>query len=240
MVVGIIGILVALLMQGVSNAKGKALRVQCVNNLHQLGIGLQTFIADNHGYPVLWSSTNQNLPASERFWMGQLEREGLGVSRPPTNFYREGVWFCPSAQWSGSMQRGLASAGRAADYYGYNDDALGRDLRQKDPTNQFGLQGHYDPMTHLFRPITESEVSVPSDMMAIGDSFEANIIFMRRKLAALEEFGNTDTRHQGKANVAFCDGHVESPTLGFLFEDTSDAALSRWNRDHQPHRELAQ
>ena len=44
-------------------------------------------------------------------------------------------------------------------------------------------------------------------------------------------------RHRGKANVVFCDGHVESPTLKFLFEDTSDAALSRWNRDHLPHRE---
>jgi hypothetical protein len=33
------------------------------------------------------------------------------------------------------------------------------------------------------------------------------------------------------------DGHIESPTLQFLFADTSDAALSRWNRDHQPHRE---
>jgi prepilin-type processing-associated H-X9-DG protein len=44
-------------------------------------------------------------------------------------------------------------------------------------------------------------------------------------------------RHQGKANVVFCDGHVESPTLQFLFEDTSDDALVRWNRDHLPHRE---
>ena len=44
-------------------------------------------------------------------------------------------------------------------------------------------------------------------------------------------------RHQNNANVVFCDGHVESPTLQFLFTDTSDAALSRWNRDHQPHRE---
>jgi len=42
---------------------------------------------------------------------------------------------------------------------------------------------------------------------------------------------------KGKANVVFCDGHVESPTLQFLFEDTSDASLSRWNRDHLPHRE---
>ena len=39
------------------------------------------------------------------------------------------------------------------------------------------------------------------------------------------------------ANVVFCDGHVESPTLQFLFEDTSDAALVRWNRGHLPHRE---
>jgi prepilin-type processing-associated H-X9-DG protein len=45
------------------------------------------------------------------------------------------------------------------------------------------------------------------------------------------------SRHQGKANVVFCDDHVESPTLKFLFEDASDAALSRWNCDHQPHLE---
>ena len=44
-------------------------------------------------------------------------------------------------------------------------------------------------------------------------------------------------RHQGKANVVFCDGHVESPTIQYLFEDISDTALSRWNRDHLPHRE---
>jgi len=37
--------------------------------------------------------------------------------------------------------------------------------------------------------------------------------------------------------VVFCDGHVESPTLKFQFEDASDKALSRWNRDHLPQRE---
>jgi hypothetical protein len=43
--------------------------------------------------------------------------------------------------------------------------------------------------------------------------------------------------------VVFCDVHVESPTLQFLFEDTSDAALVRWNRslrtatNHLPHRQ---
>ena len=52
----------------------------------------------------------------------------------------------------------------------------------------------------------------------------------------MDKYGNLN-RHQGKANVLFCDSHVESPTLKFLFEDTSDEALRRWNRDHLPHRE---
>jgi hypothetical protein len=49
----------------------------------------------------------------------------------------------------------------------------------------------------------------------------------------------TFVRHSvaAKANVVFCNGHVESPTLPFLFADTSDDALSLWNRDHLPHRE---
>jgi len=37
--------------------------------------------------------------------------------------------------------------------------------------------------------------------------------------------------------MVFCDGHVESLTLPFLFETTSDTASVRWNRDHLPHRE---
>jgi hypothetical protein len=42
--------------------------------------------------------------------------------------------------------------------------------------------------------------------------------------------------------VVFCAAHVESPTLQFLFEDTSDAALVRWKSlrtatNHLPRRE---
>lgn len=69
-------------------------------------------------------------------------------------------------------------------------------------------------------------------MMTIDES--DGLFFMRASdLISPKSF----LRHRNKANVVFCDGHVESPTLRFLFEDTSDAALARWNRDHQPHRE---
>jgi prepilin-type processing-associated H-X9-DG protein len=84
-------------------------------------------------------------------------------------------------------------------------------------------------------------------MMAIGDGFSGGYGIIQDGQDSLiradgfpDNLGSTKrsyARHQGKANVVFCDGHVESPTLQFLFEDTSDAALSRWNRDHLPHRE---
>ncbi len=83
-------------------------------------------------------------------------------------------------------------------------------------------------------------------MIAIGDGFAGGNDLIRDGVGNLEraygilDFGGTArayARHQGKANMVFCDGHVESPTLQFLFSDTSDAALVRWNRDHLPHRE---
>ena len=123
--------------------------------------------------------------------------------------------------------------------YGYNDDKFSG-KGYKDSENKFGLEGHYDTndtkwASASFKPIAESEVVAPTDMMAIGDCFEANAIFQRRSIEVFAEFGNILIRHGGKANVVFCDGHVESPTLKFLLEDTSDTALARWNRDHQPH-----
>ena len=234
-VIAIIGILAALLLPAIFQAKAKASRIQCVNNLHQLGIGLQAFVADNHGYPVLLTSTNRYY-GPDSCWMFQLEREGIGTAKPPTNFYYKGVWFCPSARWTDIVLRSLHDA-NGWTYYAYNTDVFGPGLRRNDPANQFGLQGHYNPVTRTYLPITESEVAVPSDMMALGDGFEPNGILMRRSIADFDEFGNTRARHQGKANVLFCDGHVESPALHFLFEDTSDAALVRWNRDHLAHRD---
>ena len=95
--------------------------------------------------------------------------------------------------------------------------------------------------------MTESEVTSPSEMVAIGDSFMGGNGIIRdgglvlwRTSGVEDNSGSTKrsySRHQGKANVVFCDGHVESPALKFVFEDTSDAALVRWNRDHLPHRD---
>jgi prepilin-type processing-associated H-X9-DG protein/prepilin-type N-terminal cleavage/methylation domain-containing protein len=224
-VIAIIGILAALLLPAIAQAKRRAQQLQCTANLHQLGLALHGFLANNHGYPSAFASTNSDYPGP---WFGQLMRGGFDVSKPGTNYLQTGVWRCPSVQWSARVPRGRAT------YYGYNAYGVPR-IGTK--TNALGLLGHYDTSSHILTPIAESEVTAPSDMMAMGDGFTGGVFFMRYDLAGIEQYGNTLTRHQGKANVLFCDGHVESPTLKFLFEDTSDAALIRWNRDHQPHRE---
>jgi prepilin-type processing-associated H-X9-DG protein/prepilin-type N-terminal cleavage/methylation domain-containing protein len=226
-VIAIIAILAALLLAALSQSKRRAQRIQCVGNLHQLGVGLQLFLSNNRGYPSAFQNTNEDYPG---FWGLQLEVGGLGISNPETNFYFKGIWLCPTAQEqirAATEQINLPAD--EIDSYGYNAYGVGGNF-----TNSPGLLGHLLP-NYWFAGIGESEVVAPSEMMAIGDSLNGGTYFGRWPHLAHSK--TAPSRHQGKANVVFCDGHVESPTSQFLFEDTSDTALVRWNRDHQPHRE---
>jgi prepilin-type processing-associated H-X9-DG protein len=147
----------------------------------------------------------------------------LGESRAVTNFILHGVWRCPSPTlWIKPDTNALEIC------YGYNSDGVVSGQMAEDG---LGLGGHSSPETQ----IKESEIIVPADMIAIGDVFVQRPDLHRD--SDYPQLRATYQRHQGRANVVFCDGHVESPTLQFLFADTSDAALSRWNRDHLPHRE---
>ena len=51
-VIAVLGILTALLFPALSRGKSKARQIQCASNLHQVGIGLNQFVVENHVYPL--------------------------------------------------------------------------------------------------------------------------------------------------------------------------------------------
>jgi prepilin-type N-terminal cleavage/methylation domain-containing protein/prepilin-type processing-associated H-X9-DG protein len=241
-VIAIIAILAALLLTAVSQAKGRALRIQCANNVRQLGILLQSSVTANNVYPL---AVNANKNYGGHYWMQVLQYNELS---DPTNsslgtWLAQGVWKCPAANTLPPWP-----AKKLFISYGYN----GLGLSAETDANGLGLGGHllsWSSSHTTASRVSESEVVSPSDMMAIGDGFkggngiirDGELLLWRTSSAANYDYGGSTKRsyalHQGHANVVFCDGHVESPTLQFLFADTSDAALVRWNRDHLPHRE---
>lgn len=250
-VVAIIGILAALLLTALSSVRKKAQKAQCANNIRQLSLALQEFVADNQVYPLAINESANS--EHERVWCAALQGV-LGRRYPngPNSLaknasdypFDKGIWLCPRGSRPGTTyptDMGYVS-------YGYDAWGMG------DRARMLGLGGHgfWDAAT----PIKSSEVINPSQMIAIGDSFMGgNGILVDGALGlwrtnafpdfwisngAPEQSESTRrsvARHNGRANVSFCDGHVESPTLKYLFEDTSDAALSIWNRDYSPHRE---
>jgi len=243
-VIAIIGLLAALLLPALTESMRKGRQIQCVNNVRQLGIGLQEFVSDNHAYPLFVDAqyNTNNTATNLNSWVETLGRQlGYDWRVGDSNFWGKGIWLCPSVKSKGIL-------GTRFDSYGYNAFGTGTNAES------LGLGGHYG-FTHaqlgtipvVKPPVEGAEVLNPSDMMAIGDGFHGNgdhifvgqgMFWRHDSYAGFSGPTPARSRHQGKANVVFCDGHVESPTLKQLFEDTTDAALVRWNREHLPHREL--
>jgi prepilin-type N-terminal cleavage/methylation domain-containing protein/prepilin-type processing-associated H-X9-DG protein len=76
-VIAIIGILAALLLPALASAREKARTVQCISNLKQIGIAIQTYAADNDGYLVPGESIGGGgLGTSVKNWSAILVEGG--------------------------------------------------------------------------------------------------------------------------------------------------------------------
>lgn len=239
-VIAIIALLAGLLLPSLSRAKTNAYSVKCKSNLRQVSLALQMYVGDVGVYPIF-----KGVGGSP----GYLEVTLNPYLHQPSEFSRAGlmtnvagVFKCPSPAVVKIWLYGsnLGGVGAGSGHFG------------------LGIGGVYvgEPRNIQLLPTTESAVRVPSDMLAIGDSYtgidngtidDGGIGVLARDFSSVgvptemeimlshRKYGR---RHAGIANVGFCDGHVEGMKFQPLFFDKTDAALSRWNIDHEPHREL--
>lgn len=252
-VIAILAILAALLLPTLARGKAAAKSAACKSNLRQLGIALTMYVQDQGKYPgaVMLEDGSTFDPIGPRTgWSGPLYQYLPGQDRANlrTGDYRldlnPSLFTCPAMpqQWSWVLG-GTTSGGWAyVSGYGYNEKGTGwipgavQDLglgarRLRGPPQTYG------PGPIIW--IKESRVRVPSDMIAIADSYEeakGSSTMIYPEDPWMPELANFGSVHNHGANVAFCDGHVEYGKTKNWIKPT-DAGRRRWNNDNQPHPE---
>ncbi len=265
--IAIIALLASLLLPALWKAKQASWTAVCKNNLRQWGIALALYADDYSVYPVV--TTAPDKPPKE--WYSQLENYSLAKIpdwTPPIsvtaipNAVRAGVGIdrCPAYSHLGGLNFNDGVNNFTSMAYGYN--WFGNTLY---PTSHLGLGGNSaDPR---YNPVLESDILVPSDMIAVADSpingsldvsyakwFMGQVIALDYvdagvsptcyMLGMVPPLGGMEgdvalikRRHQARWNVVFCDGHVENLQTKELFDSRKEEISKRWNNDNLPHQE---
>ncbi len=225
-VLSVIGILASLLLSALGRAKTAANSAKCQGNLRQIGLALSLYVDDYQAYP---SGYMVLADGQRRRWLDFLSSY---LSLPAHPKHKNEILNCPSSR----------AAEQSIDY-GYNSDGYAN----------LGLGPFFgEQERHLF--VKESEVLVPTGMIALGDNLgrvESYVFDIGTGLQRAVQYYDrawlsqngpiyqqfAQRRHAGKINLFFCDGHVEALKLKRAFYDETIEALALWNRDNEPHQE---
>jgi prepilin-type N-terminal cleavage/methylation domain-containing protein/prepilin-type processing-associated H-X9-DG protein len=232
-VIAILAVLAALILASLSSAKGQATATACRNNLDQIAKAMAVYTADFSEYPGTRASPiypPRNLDAQwEQIWDHRLLPYVLG---------NRTVFSCPADMTPPGWPPYPPTNSFLTNYtYGYN--AYGTGVQSS--TLNLGLGRAQPPESDFSLPIlevTESQVRAPSDMIAVGDLNDlADVLGTTIWPISFPPYaGGPAARHNGGANMVFCDDHTEFAKQKNWVEET-DTARRRWNNDHEPHPE---
>ena len=202
-VIAIIAILAAILFPVFTRARAKSWEASCLSNMKQIALGMLMYTQDHDGrfpeyryYADLGFSEGSN--ANNCYWHYMIEpyiRAGVARTSSTATDSHLSIWKCPGAKV-------LRDDGREA-WYG-------------------GAYAHYAAnvrVTSKTTPVKDTEIKYPSQTMMITEGYYIGASSGARRgwyLSYGYQNASSYTRydHNGRANVAFCDGHVRGGTEG--------------------------
>jgi len=203
MVIAIISLLMAVLMPVLAKARQEGRAVMCLGNLRQLGIAAQLYADDNDGYyPIAY--INDPDPTDSLavyvYWdfVHIKDLDTLEKHTEPGLLWQndmiDSIQQCPSF-------KGSANSDDPYTGYNYNTSYIGHGASEAVTT-----------------PAKVTQVKKPSLCALFGDGEYADGAnkFMRSPWKSeydtfsFRTAGTQGYRHNGKTNVAWCDGHVSS------------------------------
>ena len=235
-VIAIIGILAAMLLPALGNAKRSAKRIQCLNNQRQIGIALAMYVHDNEGFypphthPNRWCDRLLPYYVDVRLLRCPMDKNPLtsggtnslfasldvnGFASPDLNGFAAAPPSASPVPMSGSTKNWpAASAPRSYVMNGYNDYYESRGINWRGFTDE-GLLG-------TEASVSEMVIRDPTDTIIFGEKLETSGHFHMDLILgdADDAFGRNildETKHGTGSNHVFADGSVRFLRWGQAF-----------------------
>jgi len=192
-VIGVLGLLAALLLPAISRFAENSKSAACMGNLRQLGAAVFMYVGEHNGqFPDAGTSTDSNINATGLQWDYQLMPYlGVDLDAPGRNWRdvgKKSVFRCPGALVSPALPARSRS-------YSFNR----RITRGVDPTDRRPSSLIRPSETLLIAEIEFPEGSNQSTVLGGGRNNAMDIHPPHLYFAY---------RHGGHTNILFADGHV--------------------------------
>jgi prepilin-type processing-associated H-X9-DG protein len=233
-VIAVILLLAALLLPALTTARSRALKAGCISNLRQVGTALSLYVQEQGFFPLATSGDG----------LGSCPRSLRPVAGAT-------VLCCPQKlKATDKLLQFFPTNTLLNPPYGYN--FIGGVWSSR-PLLNLGLGGDYawSDSGGTYLPAPENRIQVPAQMIALGDTpallppgaspppgaTPGDLLWISYPyIFPGADVPGVGTWHNGGANMAFCDGHVQYAKQS-VWMKSADDTRRLWNNDNLPHEE---